>query len=231
MSPVSNGIDFGIPGIDIGVGDHLCGLYSGLEQRDQVLMPFLTAGLRSGDKCICVVDGTDPAEIVAALDRDAASDGRATGKQLDVLRASDLYLRSGGFSAPEIIGSWKAAISEVMYAGRFDLVRAVETWSQRDVVPDVGELLKLESEMNRYLPLYPQVIVCLYDLERFGGSIVVDLLKTHPRVLVGEMVYENPFCLTADELLAITTGEEDDPVEKERREAADWYYERATALA
>jgi hypothetical protein len=118
-----------------------------------------------------------------------------------------------------------------MYDGRFDLVRAVETWSLRDVVPDIAELLALESEMNRYLPLYPQVIVCLYDLERFGGSIIVDLLKTHPQILVGEMVMENPYCLTADELLAITGRGERDPVEDERRQAAEQYYALATDAA
>jgi hypothetical protein len=223
---LSNVVNFGIHGIEVGVGDHLCGLYAGSEQRDQMLMPFLAAGLRSGDKCICVVDGTDPTEIVAALDHEVIIDGSepGQGKQLDVLRASDIYLRSGAFSAAEIISSWKAALSDVMYDGRFDVVRAVETWSRRDVVPDIVELLALESEMNRYLPLYPQVIVCLYDLERFGGSIVVDLLKTHPRLLVGGMVLENPFCLTPDELLVLTGRGEPDPVENERQEAAEWYY-------
>ena len=72
------------------------------------------------------------------------------------MRASDVYLRSGAFSPTEIIASWKAAISEVMYDGRFDVVRAVETWSLRDVVPDEEELLALESEMNRFLPLFPR---------------------------------------------------------------------------
>ena len=47
--------------------------------------------------------------------------------------------------------------------------------------------------MNRYLPLYPQVVVCLYDIERFGAGLVVDLLKTHPRMLIGEMLVENPY--------------------------------------
>ena len=46
----------------------------------------------------------------------------------------------------------------------------------------------LESEMNRFLPLYPQVILCLYDMQQFGGDIVVDLLRTHPKVLFGGMV-------------------------------------------
>src|SRR6185436_20916375 len=124
-----------------------------------------------------------------------------------VMAASALYLRSGSFSPSEIIGSWKAAISEVMYDGRFDIVRAVETWSLHDVVPPLRELLALESEMNRYLPLFPQVIVCMYDLERFGGGLVVDLLKTHSRVLLGGMVLENPYCLDPDELVASSDGD------------------------
>ena len=122
-------------------------------------------------------------------------------KQLEVIRAPDMYLRSGGFAADEVISAWKAAMSDVMYDGRFDVVRTVETWSRREVIPDMGELLLLECEMNRYLPLYPQVIVCLYDIDRFGAGVMVNLLKTHPRILVGEMLVENPYYLSPDELL------------------------------
>lgn len=221
MGPVSDRVDFGVHSIEVEVGDHLCGLYAGTPQRDEILIPYLAAGLRAGDKCICVVDGTDPTEIVAAL-------APAAAKQLDVVRAADLYLRSGTFSAPEIIGSWKAAIGEAMYEAPFPLVRAVETWSARDVVPDMDELLLLESEMNRYLPLYPQVIVCLYDIERFGGRLIVDLLKTHRRVLMGETVMENPFCLTPDELLALTAGEGHDANERDRQEMAEWCFAATT---
>jgi hypothetical protein len=42
-----------------------------------------------------------------------------------------MYLRSGRFLADEVIGTWKAAIADAMYAGQFDVVRAVETWSRR----------------------------------------------------------------------------------------------------
>ena len=149
----------------------------------------------------------------------------------------DLYLRSGRFSADEIIGAWKAAIADAMYDGRFDLVRAVETWSRRDVVPDMHELLLLESEMNRYLPLYPQVIVCLYDIDRFGAGIIVNLLKTHPRMLVGDMLIENPYYLAPDELLVGAARDvvPDEPVagaahdsETAIAEAAKWYFEETT---
>ena len=234
---MSSGIALGVNGLEAQVGDHICGLYAGQSQRDQVVIPFLEAGLTAGDKCICVVDESDPAKIFKKLGHNAATSASATAKQLEVIRAADLYLRSGQFSADEIIGAWKAALADVMYDGRFDLVRAVETWSRRDVVPDMHELLQLESEMNRYLPLYPQVVVCLYDIDRFGAGIIVNLLKTHPRMLVGEMLIENPYYLTPEELLAgaargaapdgLVAGAAHDS-EMAITEAAKWYFEETT---
>ncbi|MDZ4233778.1 MAG: MEDS domain-containing protein, partial [Dietzia sp.] len=185
---MSGVLDIGLSGIEASLGDHICGLYSNQLQRDQIMLPFLEAGLAAGDKCICVVDGTDPKDVVAALNTRADAAECVGTKQLEVIRAPDMYLRSGGFSADEVISSWKAAMSDVMYDGRFDVVRAVETWSRRDVVPDMDELMTLESEMNRFLPLFPQVVVCLYDIGRFVSGIIVDLLKTHPRMLIGGML-------------------------------------------
>ena len=64
---MSDTLDLGVTGIEAALGDHICGLYSNQVQRDQIMLPFLEAGLAAGDKCICVVDGTDPNEVVAAL--------------------------------------------------------------------------------------------------------------------------------------------------------------------
>jgi hypothetical protein len=226
---VSNGITLGVSGIEAELGDHICGLYRGESQRDQVLIPFLEAGLAAGDKCICVVDGTDPIKIVSTLGARLDASAVVHTKQLEVIRASDMYLRSGGFSADEVIGAWKSAMSDVMYDGRFDAVRAVETWSRRDVVPDTQELLVLESEMNRYLQLFPQVVVCLYDIDRFGGGIIINLLKTHPRVLVGEVLLENPYHLTPDELLTeVAQGDERVTANSEIEKAAQWYFDETT---
>jgi hypothetical protein len=116
-------------------------------------------------------------------------------------------------------------MSDVMYDGRFDVVRAVEMWSRRDVVPDPDELMMLECEMNRFLPLFPQVVVCLYDIGRFGSGIIVDLLKTHPRMLIGGMLVENPYYTSPDELRhrAERTGSAtgDDEID----EVAKWFFD------
>jgi hypothetical protein len=197
-----DGLDSGIGGFDVRPGDHICGVFTDDRQRDELVSAFLEAGLRAGDKCICVVDATDPRAVIDSLDRDIDAQVRADEKQLEVMRAADAYLRSGRFSPAETVGFWKSAISDVMYDGRFDAVRAVEIWSLRDVVPETDELMALEVEMNQFLPLYPQVILCLYDLGRFGGGILVDLLRTHPKVLLGGMVIENPHFLPPEAFVA-----------------------------
>ncbi|HVM64507.1 MAG TPA: MEDS domain-containing protein [Acidimicrobiales bacterium] len=201
-------------------GDHLCGVYRGPRERDRVVLPFLEAALRRGDKCICVIDAADPAEVIGALPPDLDARARADAKQLDVVRAADMYLRSGRFTWPEVIGVWKSAISEAMYDGRFDAVCGIETWSGHEVVPDMDELLTLESEFNRYLPLFPQVIVCLYDIERFDGAMVVNLLRTHRKVVMGGLVVENPYFLPPDEFLALTRTGQVGPMEEGLQEFA-----------
>jgi hypothetical protein len=75
------------------------------------------------------------------------------------------------------------------------------------------------------LPLYPQVIVCLYDIERFGPGIIVNLLKTHPRMLIGEMLIENPYYLTPDELIGSAADTEAVTGNPDISEAAKWYFD------
>jgi hypothetical protein len=220
---VPNRVALGVGGLEADPGDHICGVFSGEEERNQILIPFLQAGLASGDKCICVIDGTAPGQIVSTLGPGAEAAALTAGKQLEVIGASEMYLRSGRFSASEVIGVWKAAISDAMYAGQFDAVRVVETWSRRDVIPDMNELLMLESEMNRYLPLYPQVVMCLYDMDQFGSGALVNLVMTHPRMLVGGMVIENPYYLTPDEVLAKAVRRDTGTVIPVTKEAEKWY--------
>jgi hypothetical protein len=201
-------VDLGFNGLKAQPGAHICGIYAGERQLDDIVLPFLERGLRDGDKCMCIVDSIQPTEIIAKLDPDLDPRHRADVNQLVVMRASHVFCRSGRFSASETIGFWKVAVSEAMYDSRFEMVRAVDTWSQHDVVVDPEEHLLLESEMNRIIPLYRQVVVCLYDLEQFGAALIFNLLKTHPILLLGGLLLENPYYKTPDEVMAETRASE-----------------------
>jgi hypothetical protein len=195
------GFDSGLPGVSLESGDHICAFYTGLEERDEILLPYLRAGLSAGDKCICVVDAGEPATVLAGVGADVGADT----SQIDVMKSTETYLRLGHFSTTSMLAFWDNAVSDALEGG-FPFFRAVGemTWALRDA-PGVDELFTYESELNRFGPQYPQVLLCMYDLHRFRGDVMVDLLKTHPKLLLGGMVLDNPHYLSPDEFLATRT--------------------------
>jgi hypothetical protein len=45
------------PGLDFQPGDHICAFYNGGGNHlDDIVVDFVSKGLRSGDKCICFMD-------------------------------------------------------------------------------------------------------------------------------------------------------------------------------
>jgi hypothetical protein len=56
--------------------------------------------------------------------------------------------------------------------------------------------------VNYFLPKYDDLVVCTFDLTKFGGGVVVlDILRTHPMVIIGGILLENPFFVPPDEFL------------------------------
>jgi MEDS: MEthanogen/methylotroph, DcmR Sensory domain len=54
------------PGLLLSNGDHVCVFCRGGE-RDELLVPFLTDGVSAGDRCLAVVDTSEPEELLDAL--------------------------------------------------------------------------------------------------------------------------------------------------------------------
>lgn len=194
-------VELGIPGLSLDVGDHVCAFYRGPHERDEILKSYLGAGLRAGDKCVCVLDDGDPDVLRTSLTPGADAGGCSDG-QLDVRVSKQTYLLGGQFSTSAMLAFWEDVIGAAFASG-YGFSRAVGemTWALRQM-PGVKELVGYEAELNFFLPQYPQVIVCLYDLDRFNGEILVDILKTHPKVLVRGIVLDNPYYLEPAEFLA-----------------------------
>jgi hypothetical protein len=195
-------VPVGVPGVNIAPGDHICAFYPTLAERDDILMPYLREGIQAGDKCIAVLDTDDVLEIDDALQAECARVPADGDRQLEMKHSRDAYLRGGKFTCDSMLDFWEASVGGAFAAG-FPFARAVGemTWALRKM-PGVDELVGYEAKLNRFLPRYPQVVLCLYELERFDGEVLVDVLKTHPKVLLGGMVLDNPYYLEPEEFLA-----------------------------
>jgi hypothetical protein len=178
----------GIGGVDIEPGDHICCFYSGLAERDRILLPYLRAGVRDGDKCICLIDAADPEAMRAKIDRRH----QASPKQLVVKAATNVYLHQGRFSSDHMVGYLDEAVNTALVSERFPFVRAVGEMSWvLEKPPGADELFAYERAINDFAPRYPQALLCMYDCRRFGGGMLFEAVKIHPKILIDNHVIEN----------------------------------------
>jgi hypothetical protein len=68
-------------------------------------------------------------------------------------------------------------------------------------MPGIPEMMEFEARVNDVVPRYENLVVCAYDLTKFSASTVVYALRTHPMVIIGGLLQENPFYVEPEHLL------------------------------
>jgi DNA-binding CsgD family transcriptional regulator len=191
-----SGLSLGIPGVGgVNPGTHFCALYSGPAERDRLLFPFLGEGVRNGDKCLCLIDDVEPALVRDRVVGQPDPEYSRRSAQLDVERASEAYLRSGEFSVEDMM-SYLAESVESAIGDNFDLLRAAGEMSWvLPGPPGWDDLFRYESALNHVVKEVPAILMCLYDLQKFGADMLVEVLRTHPKVLLDRTVIDNPHYL------------------------------------
>ncbi|HWD71626.1 MAG TPA: MEDS domain-containing protein [Actinomycetota bacterium] len=201
---VKKNLEFGVPGVALEPGDHICALYVSQAERDQIMLPFLRAGLRAGDKCFCVVDSSPTSQVLEDLGDDVETNEALSRHQLELFTAGETYLRKRPFTMEGILDFWRTTVSVAAAEGSyaFSRVTGEMPWELHDLPDEREEFFRYEAELNRFAPRYPQAIICLYDLSHFGGGILLDLLRTHPKLVVSGQLVENPYYLPPDQYLS-----------------------------
>jgi hypothetical protein len=65
----------------------------------------------------------------------------------------------------------------------------------------VDNLVEFESRVNDVWRRHDDAVICVYDLAKFGGDTVVDVMRTHPMIIVGGVLQQNPFYMPPEEFL------------------------------
>jgi hypothetical protein len=65
--------------------------------------------------------------------------------------------------------------------------------------PGVEVLLEYEASVNDISDKHTDAVCfCVYDLAKFDGATVVNIIRTHPVLMIGGIIQENPYYVPPD---------------------------------
>ena len=189
-------------GETLGRHRHICAFFNGADEEHRVLRSFVKDGFDRGEKAVHLVDPGLREQHLQGL-ADAGIDVQQTlgTGQLEVLPWEQAYLRGDRFDQDAML----ALIEEVLHSGAasgYPLTRLLAhmEWALLDK-PGVDDLLEYETRLNHVLPKYDDPVICTYDLTKFGASVAMDIMRTHPVVIIGGVLQENPFFVPPEQFL------------------------------
>jgi len=181
---------------------HVCAFFHSRDDEYEIMLPFMKEGIEAGDRTVYILDKDQRVERLRRL-FDAGVDTASIEEsgQLEVRPWEDAYLRGGRFDQHAMI----SLIEDVARSGAQRSTGVTRLWANMEWgvtdFPGVHDIVEYEARLNAVLPNYDMITVCVYDLGKFSASVVMDVLRTHPRVIVGGILRENPFYVPPDEFL------------------------------
>jgi len=181
---------------------HVCAFFNSEDEEYRVLLPFIRDGFELGDKAVHVVD---PAEgpnhlqrLVAAGIEVAEAERRG---QFELRASTETYLQDGRFDQERMLEAFERMASGNA-SGGFPRSRIV---CRMDWVAEgrshVDDVVEFESRANDVWRRHEDAVICTYQLAKIGGDTVIDIMRTHPMIIIGGVLHQNPFFVPSDEFL------------------------------
>jgi hypothetical protein len=180
---------------------HVCAFFNSDEEEYRVMLPFIADGFQCGHKAIHVVNPDQRQDHLHRLTH-AGIDPKAAlqNGQLELLTNTETYLPDGHFDVDHMISTFEQLASGS--ARKFPLSRI---FCRMDWVVEgrsyVDDVIEFESRVNEVWSQHDDAVICTYRLGKFGGEAVIDIMRTHPMVILGGILQQNPFYLPPEEFL------------------------------
>jgi len=180
---------------------HVCAFFNSDDEEYRVLLPFIKDGFQCGHKAIHVVN---PNQRQAHLQRLAAAgidaDAAEQSEQLEVRINTEVYLPDGRFDPERMITVFEQLASNPTGAYPMSRICCRMDWAVEGQ-SHIDDVIEFESRVNDVWRRHEDAVICTYHLGQFRGDEVIDIMRTHPMVVIGETLQQNPFYIPPDEFL------------------------------
>jgi hypothetical protein len=181
---------------------HVCAFFNSADEEYEIMLPFLKEGLDRNERVVQITDPKRRNEKRERLrDYGVDADGLISSGQLALRGWDEAYLKDGYFDQYRMLADLEGMLQAGATMG-FSMTRLTGStdWRVEDF-PGVTDLVEYEARLNYVLPKYQDPVICTYDARKFGASEALDILRTHPMIVIGRMLVINSLYVPPDELL------------------------------
>ncbi|WP_304640717.1 hybrid sensor histidine kinase/response regulator [Pseudomonas sp.] len=184
-------------------GDHLCVICDDPDERLQAATQYVHDGLRQNDFVMYAADSDSLASLRQALvERGVDVEAEIERGALSLLDTYDAYLTNGVFDPESVYQEFEQAIDSALEAGFSGCRFAGEpVWAidREDLRPG---LIEFESRLNMLFRSRKAAGLCVYDKNAWPAEVVREVLRTHPVVVVNDLVCDRNLYYGGPDLFA-----------------------------
>ncbi len=195
-------VPISLAGSQLDEARHVCAFFNSDDEEYRVLLPFIKDGFECGDKAVHIVNPgqrRDHLQRLAAVGIDPTA-AQQSG-QFELRTNTETYLRDGHFDPARMLEVFEQLASGNAKGG-FPLSRIVcrMDWAVEGE-SHVENVVEFESRVNDVWSRHDDAVICTYHLTKFGGDTVMDIMQTHPMVIIRGILWQNPFFVPPEEFL------------------------------
>ncbi|MDB5872212.1 MAG: hypothetical protein JWQ07_1654 [Ramlibacter sp.] len=200
MSQLSPAVSTRLKGSELVGPCHACAFFSDPEEEYRVLLPFASDCAQCGERCLLFLDPAHEQERRERLIDAGIEIGVTPAVGVAELRIwDDVYLRGGRFDQHEMLSLIEEALRGGRQSGRTRLWANME-WVLKGL-PGSEDLIEYEARLNPLVEQHTDIVICAYEHGKYSASVVMDILRTHPMMVVGDSVQPNPLYVPTQQFL------------------------------
>lgn len=181
---------------------HICAFFDSREEQYDVLMPYFKEGLDNKEEVITILESHTHHDHCCRLsDAGISVEKKLENGQLKVLASEDTYLQGNSFAADRMYNMLEQVLIDAQ-EGPYGTVRTCGDmeWALKNL-PGTDELMEYEARVNLLTPKYECTLLCVYDINRFSGRAIADVLASHSHVILNGRIHTNPHFVEPLEIL------------------------------
>jgi signal transduction histidine kinase len=183
-------------------GDHACLLFDGAARADDwaTIVPFFREGFSRGERCHLVVDDARERDIAIRMLSAAGMDAELEAQRgaLTFFEMGPRLAAPGSFDPHTLVRALEASVHQSVVDG-FRGVRfcGASPYSPPGAVVDERAWLEFEGLVTEAGRRWKAIMVCRHDLRRGPPAFLREILRVHPKAILGPFVcpctyYEPP---------------------------------------